>query len=250
MKILIGILFVLLPMLVVPAQADFTCDGIDDFPLSNSLVNTKITTTTGTVFVTVRHPGSPSAGGTCGRDQIWVYNGGENVALVVGNEPRFSSKNFDTATKCANGGFTTNFTTLVWKHAAGNLELYMDGVLQATTASGTTTGTLSSSTSLCWNNSTADAQSPVTIAQVVFYNTDISAAQIAAYGQSFIRGRYPPGPTAVWDFERCVHGASVNGQVFQDFSGNNRTITGGHGANATGMTCAGSSKAVKMPGVY
>lgn len=245
-------LVVLLCLVMTPvlAETDVTGDGIDDIMTATTGTNF-YTVSDKTIFVMTRHNGPLSGGSACNRDHI-VGQANTVVALGAESSPDvWAAKNFDGTTDCAVGTFSglNTWVTLVYRHTAGNVELYINGILAQATATGNSTS-VASNVVLLWDGSIADGQYPGTIAQVVLYNVGISANQIAAYGQSFVRGRYPAGATAVWDFERCVHGASVDTQVFQDFSGNNRTITADNGANNTGMSCAGSSRAVKMPGVY
>jgi hypothetical protein len=242
------LLLVLLLSLPRWAWTDTVCDGIDDIMTSTAGSNF-ITVSDGTVFMTVKHAGSPDSGAVCGRDIL--LGQASNSIWELGAEGDVNSwvaKNFDGSSDCAFGTFSTAWTTLVWRHTGGNVELYINGALAQSTASGDAT-TLTHNLTVCWNGTTADAQAPITVAQVAFYNTGLSANQIAAYGNSFVRGLLPSGATAVWDFQGCAHGASVDATVFPDRTGNGRTITADNGANNTGMSCAGSTGMALMGGI-
>ena len=242
---------VLCLLFAVVTHADVVGDGIDDIMTSVAASNF-YTVSDKTIFIILKHAGPLQGGSSCVRDQAFVQL---STLIEFGAEQSpdvWSAKNFDGSTDCASSTFSglDVWVTLVLRHTGGNIELYVNGVLTGgPTASGNTTS-LTGVLALFWNGTTTDAQFPGTIAQVMVYGSGISTNQIAAYGQSFIRGRYPTGAAAIWDFERCIHAASVDTVAFQDFSGNNRTITADNGANNTGMSCSGSSKAVKMPGVY
>lgn len=240
------LLFLCIPSIV---QSDVVCDGVDDILTSNAVVNTMMSTTTGTVFLTLKHAGSPSAGGTCGRDQLWVYSGSENVALLAHSAPGYNAKNFDGTTDCAAGAFSTDWTTLVWRHGSNTLELFVNGALATTTPSGTTSGALGSLMTLCWNGTQVDGAAPITVAQVAVYNTALSDNQIAAYGNSMVRELLPSGATALVEFNFCTPGASTDTYVWPDRSGNARHISSAQGANATGVLCAGSTGMVVMGGI-
>jgi hypothetical protein len=240
---------VLLSLVVLASgvQADVVGDEIDDL-MTSVAGSSLLTTSAGTIFVTTRHGGTLDGTSACFRD---VIVGPASTVWGLGAEDSpdvWAAKNFDGTTDCAVGTFSTAWVTLTWRHGGGTLELFVNGTLAQSVASGNTTS-LASNALMLWDGTTANAQYPGPVAQVAFYNTALSDDQIAAYGNSFVRGLLPSGATAIWDFQDCTHGASVDGQVFPDRTGNGRTITADNGANNTGMTCIGSTGMVLMGGI-
>jgi hypothetical protein len=80
-----------------------------------------------------------------------------------------------------------------------------------------------------------------TIQEAQYWPVALSVNEIESLAKSRLFSVGIRSPLAYWPLDVCTDGASVNGVVFADGSGNGFPITGDDGANNTGLTCQTST---------
>jgi hypothetical protein len=228
------------------AQADVTCDGIDDDLTTGRPTSEFLTLPTGALVLLYVPTGTANSAGTlCYQGENLMSEGsGQRVGLFrngnLAGVDRLCAYNDAGAPTEVATAYTANVRThLAWVHSGGSLLLYKDGQLVSSVTSGDTFD-LSTSLRLCLNAGEAAAGQGRFI-EAKTYNVALTAAQIAAEGTSAVRNVIPVAATARWNFDDCAFGTNGNGVAFADRSGNGRAITGNWGANTSGLACVGSS---------
>ena len=133
-------------------------------------------------------------------------------------------------------------------HTGGNILLYAQGVLASgPTASGNTTTLLPSL--LVGGATSLNAFFQGRVDMVATYNVAVSAEEIAAIAGSKRTRIRKTHPTGLWLFDNCADGASGDGVLARDHSGNGEPLTIDNGANNTGATCRASAQLGRWGGI-
>jgi Concanavalin A-like lectin/glucanases superfamily len=241
-------LILLFPML---AWGDVACDGTDDDLSTGTLLSNFLTAATGSVVAVFYPTGTPQSAGTgCWQGEGIMVDAasGADVALFrngnLAGQDRLCASNYDGAFQEIAVAYTVgNRAHLAWVHSAGTLSFYKDGALVASVASGNTAD-ITRTFRVCGGTAATSQGSMAGQGRIVeakVYNVALTAAQIAAEGTSAVHNVIPVAATARWNFDDCTIGATGNGVIFADRSGNGRPITGNWGPNTTGLVCQGST---------
>lgn len=245
------VLFLILILLGLPvySYSAIDCDGVDDYALTTANLDTFKTGGTGTWMAWFTPTGAnPAGGATCVNSAtpkiLGAASGSNAQRITLGRRGAtdLCGSNFDGTTDqliaTYAGVNTTNHLAMV--HTGGNIELFLNGVSTGSTASGDTT-THASPLFACNNNSASQSTFQGRVHGISVSSTAMTASEIAVLALSN-RPRLRRTPaTGEWLFDNCAPGTSGNTIGFRDHSGNGRVMTGGHGANASGLTCQGHS---------
>lgn len=250
MRILLVLLGLLWPLLT---SAAIDCDGVDD-GMSALAWSNYVTASEKTILLTFTGEGtSPSGAPTC-LDSISQAPMGTSANTTRIHINRRSATEVCVQNRDAGGNDQIGTThtdgtpvTVALVHTGGTLYLYKNGVQATSIASGDTVD-MNRLMTIC---STDGHNTPFNgvIDQVITYNSALSAGEIAAVAQGRRTHLRKTTPTAMVTFDNCADGASGDGVVFRDLSGNGRTITGADGANNTGLTCRSSTVLGRWGGI-
>ena len=234
------LLFWVLLAVPVPSHAAVDCDGVDDAATGLAL-STYLTASAKTLTVWYVPSGTPPAAGSCGNvatQSIVAHTAGiSRLNIVRRTATLVCTNHHDGAAADQLSGTVTDGTLmhLAFTHTGGVNTLYINGVVAQSGASGDLS-TLTPLLTVCGNTGLfAHAQGR--IEEVVVSPTAFDANEIAVLASSR-RPRLRRTPASGnWLFDNCPGGASGDGVLFRDHSGNARTLTGNDGANNTGLTC-------------
>lgn len=231
----------LLVLLSRTVWSDIQCDGTDDSMTTGVAISSFLTNSTGTIIAVIKHSGAIDAGSGCGRERI-TGDGNNLMGLTIDNSPEgFYAMNWTGAAACAGGTYVADtWKHLVWRHSGGNIELFIDGVLSNTVASGNSTS-MTNPVHVCGTGDETGDFVNQAVALVEYYNVAWSDNEIAACGKSRLKRCGSRTATASWVFDQVTHGGAADGVGFVDRSGTGRTLTASDGANNTGMTGQGGS---------
>lgn len=236
-------------LLTAVAQADVECDGIDDNVLSTTNVTTFMSSSTGTMTLWYKPTGTASTvNQTCTGGEalladvdpglvdygyLGLYRNPDLGGLdrICGFNDDLGGQDIVATTYTANA-----WTPLAWEHTGGNLNLYKDGVLVSTIASGdTSTGLGANDLHMCAGGVPFIEHGEGRFANVVVYPTALGATEIRQMATSRLYYAGWSVPSGHWTFDQCGEGVNCTGVVFADRSGNGRVMTADDGANNTGM---------------
>lgn len=246
MKVWLVLLLSLLPLV---AAGDIVCDG-DDVLFPVPVTNQFLSVSTGTMVVVVQPLGFPlttSAAGTCYSAEVYISDG--SAFLLLGRTPDFDGEDLDRL--CAShsdavaeakigASYTTDtFTHLTWQHSGGTLEFWQHGVSLGTVSTGDTGDALASPLHICGGGLPQGGRGTLALAEM--YATAVPPTEIQAVGASRLHWLAASPATGRWELSDCAPGTSGDGISFADTSGNDRSATGSHGVDTSGLTCTGSS---------
>jgi len=235
-------------MCVSIAHAGFICDGTDDRLTTGLTGSTFFTSTGATISLWIKPTGTAPAvahlfegQGIIGDVDAYygIYrhnNSGEGDRV---NCWGFVASSFEVATTTDNN----TWTHIAYVQTGTALTCYKNGV-----SAGSNTSAASLEVSASGNVNLCDVDEPGVatvfageIADVRLFNTALTASQIEVIAASRMHMVGPFNGTAYWPLAQCSDGASGDGVVFVDRTGNGRSLTADNGANNTGMACSGSS---------
>ncbi|RJQ38957.1 LamG domain-containing protein, partial [Candidatus Microgenomates bacterium] len=218
-----------------------TFDGVDDYVMNtNSFFSSRASMANGWTYSAWIKTSSSSQQNIVGQSNEASHNdysyGGigtnsSNARVII----------YDGSYKYATS--TTNIANNTWHHVVGiyngtdSIKIYIDGVLENTTTSIGTVGTLSTSSVNGYigknvNNSYARYFNG-SIDEARVYNRALSPKEVADLYN------FAPGPVGYWKMDDKVAGDS---KTIVDTSGNGNNGTTVDGANNTGMSCNTAGK--------
>jgi hypothetical protein len=134
-----------------------------------------------------------------------------------------------------------------WTHIAATwdgttVRLYINGIQEDSTSTGVVTSlnTTASQVRMGAEGRLLD-YCPGTMQEAQYWPVVLSVNEIESLAKSRLFNLGVQSPLAHWPLDGCTDGASVDGTVFADGSGNGFPLTGDNGASNTGLTCETST---------
>ena len=229
------------------AGAGVDCDAFDDFLGTGWPLSTFAGTGEFTVATWIKVQGTAPSATYCFETAQSLGDIGGYLALGRNGTGTFCGEVYADGTKAVTSAATAGWHHLALRLAAGTLSLWVNGVVGATIASGAPDDTTNEVRG-CTNG--AGALPPDRLEDPRWYTVAVPDAELETMGKSRIRGIGRTPASAHWHLDTCPDGASGQGHVFPDRTGNGRAMTGDDGGNDTGLTCHGAEWVSRPWGVH
>lgn len=218
--------FLLLFLSFSSPRADVLFDGVNDYlQMVGAQLSGLVSASTGSASIWAKGIGTAqSTGAACWRAEAYVSDSGGFWGVfrrIFGAPDDFCAYSYDGTEDEAFSAYATGWHHLAFVHTGGNILLYVDGALTATTASGNTQ-TLTGAFQIGVGNLPQYLHGVV--AEVEVFSTALSAQEIAFLAGSRTHWVASSAPSGSWDLQACGEGADCTSISFPDRSGNAHVV--------------------------